>query len=156
MSPKQLKNCIKTSPKHLQNCVKTSPKLLQNCINMSPKHLQNCTKNVPTIPPKLYVFPFFRSGGVMDGLIRYKGLKRRVRAKQIFFIFCSVVCSFFVIGGPSDGFGGFQVGSKCSGKPPLRLPRGKAGKPPKPPPGPTTNQNTKQKNKKTLFSSDPA
>ena len=61
-----------------------------------------------------------------------------------------------VLCGPGGGFGGFQVGSKSSGKPLLRLPR---RKPPNPPPGPPktkkTKQNTKQNSKKSLFSSDP-
>ena len=46
-----------------------------------------------------------------------------------------IVVVVVVVGGPGGGFGGFQVGSKCSGKPLLRLPR---IKPPKPPPGPPT------------------
>ena len=49
-----------------------------------------------------------------------------------------------VFGGPGGGFGGFQVGSKSSGKPLLRLPR---RKPPKPPPGPPKPKITLQQGK---------
>ena len=43
---------------------------------------------------------------------------------------CRVIFGF---GGPGGGFGGFQVGSKSSGKPLLRLPRRKPSPgPPKP------------------------
>ena len=47
------------------------------------------------------------------------------------------MCFVFVgLGGPGGGFDGFQVGSKSSGKPLLRLPRRPSLGPPKPPPGP--------------------
>ena len=49
-------------------------------------------------------------------------------------VFCTSLLSFLCfLGGPGGGFGGFQVGSRSSGRPRLRLPRRKPPKPSGPP-----------------------